>query len=339
MPSFLQAIEEGVDSFFQTPSDGRDASLLPSWLEPDEPQVLQPGLTSSVDDIVAAMGHWSDESDAGPATAPRARETPRGPEGVVYLGLNDNARESESRVLRGRRNATIVEAHGEDSEMQGKITSADGESVLDLSKDEDVVQYLRETGVGALRTDADGNPLETEEQAAARMAALQTFFLGEEGEDGTRSGGLPTDMRDEMAGFVRVLQQVEQGQTRMDRLVISGHSFGGSVFSDSSDNDMSFEQLGQLMQHFPEAQAGVEDLMLSACHTLEPEYGTDDGQQYKDIFPELRSVWGYNGFSPSFKQGSPRHIRDWERASRGNNPNAVRNAARGHGAARGKVFR
>lgn len=170
------------------------------------------------------------------------------------------------------------------------------------------------------------------------MAALETFFLGEKGEDGTRSGGIDTDMRDEMAGFVRVLQQVEQGQTRMDRLVLSGHSFGDSVWSGVSGNSLSFEQLGELMQHFPEAQGGVEDLMLSACHTLEEDYGTDDGQQYKDIFPELSTVWGYDGYSPNHKQGSPRHIRAWERASRGNNPNAVRRAARGQGAARGKVY-
>jgi hypothetical protein len=258
---------------------------------------------------------------------------------VVYLGLNDRARDTEARVFDGMENATVIQGQGADSEMQGKIMSTDGETALDLSNDEDVTRFLQETGVGALRTDADGNPLETEEQAAARLAGLQTFFVGEEGEDGERTGGLPTDMRDEMAGFVQTLQQVEQGETRMDRLVISGHSFGDSVFSDSTGNDMSFEQLGQLMQHFPEAQGGVEDLMLSACHTLEKKFGTDGGEQYQEIFPELSTAWAYNGFSPSFEQGSPRHIRNWERASRGDNPHAVTRAARRQGgAARGKVY-
>jgi hypothetical protein len=346
MPGFLDRIQEFAGSILGT-GDEQDtqSSWLPSLFQSEEPAVLQPGLGASAAAIASAMGHWAEDGApqadpaVGPATAPRARETPGGPEGVVYLGLNDRARGTESKVFNGMENATVIEGHGADSEMQGKIMSTDGKTALDLSKDEDVNRYLRESGVGALRTDADGKPLETEEQAAARLASLQTFFVGEQGEDGTRTGGLPTDMRDEMAGFVKTLQSVEQGETRMDRLVISGHSFGDSVFSDTTGNDMSFKQLGALMQHFPQAQGGVEDLMLSACHTLEKQYGTDDGQQYKDIFPELNTTWAYNGFSPSFEQGSSGHIRNWERASRGDDPNAVRQAARRQGSnATAKVY-
>jgi hypothetical protein len=346
MPGFLDRIQGFAESVLGT-GDAQDASSswLPSLFQSEEPAVMQSGLGASAAAIAAAVGHFAEDGaaqaapDVGPATAPRARETPGGPEGVVYLGLNDRARGTESKVFNGMENATVIEGHGADSEMQGKIMSADGKTALDLSNDEDVTRFLRESGVGALRTDADGKPLETDEQAAARLASLQTFFVGEVGEDGARTGGLPTDMRDEMAGFVQTLQSVEQGETRMDRLVISGHSFGNSVFSDSTGNDMSFEQLGDLMKHFPEAQGGVEDLMLSACHTLEKGYGTDGGEQYKEIFPELNTAWAYNGFSPSFEQGSSSHIRNWERASRGDNPNAVRQAAQRQGSnATAKIY-
>jgi hypothetical protein len=281
------------------------------------------------------------EEEIGPATAPRARETPGGPEGVVYLGLNDESRDTEAKTFNGVRNAHVVPGHGPDSEMQGKMMSTDGETALDLASEGDLTRFLRETGVAAMRTDADGNALETKEQAADRLAALQSLFLGQVGEDGERTGGLPEDVRDEMAGLVQTLQRVEQGEMRMDRMVISGHSFGDSVWSGVSGNDVSFAQFGELMAQFPQAQSGVEDLMLSACHTLENGDVVDnrDGQQYRDIFPELDSVWGYNGYSPNYEQGSPRHIRNWLRASAGNDPNAVRRAARAQGgAATGKVF-
>ncbi len=350
MPGFLDRIQEFGGSLLgaEGAQDTR-SSWLPSWMpslfQSDEPAAAQSGVGASAAAIAAAVGHYAEDGPAqaptfGPATAPRARETPGGPEGVVYLGLNDRARSTESKVFNGMENATVIEGHGADSEMQGKIMSTDGKTALDLSNDKDVSRFLQESGVGALRTDADGKPLETEEQAAARLASLQTFFVGEVGEDGERTGGLPTDMRDEMAGFVKTLQSVEQGETRMDRLVISGHSYGDSVFSDTTGNDMSFQQLGQLMQHFPEARGGVEDLMLSACHTLEKQYGTAGGEQYQEIFPELNTTWAYNGFSPSFEQGSSNHIRNWERASRGDDPNAVRQAAQRQGSnATAKIYK
>jgi hypothetical protein len=169
---------------------------LPSLFQSEEPAVLQPGLGASAAASAAALGHWAEDGAAqaapavGPATAPRARETPGGPEGVVYLGLNDRTRGTESKVFDGMENATVIEGHGADSEMQGKIMSTDGKTALDLSRDEDVTRFLRESGVGALRTDADGKPLETDEKAAARLAWLETFFVGEVGEDGARTGGL-----------------------------------------------------------------------------------------------------------------------------------------------------
>jgi hypothetical protein len=332
---------------FDSASSGAGATLLGAGAGAAAGAALSgfgmiPGLGPIADLVASVMGHWGDQTELYPTTAPRARQTPGGREGVVYLGLNDESREGEAKTFEKMKHATVVEGNGPESEMQGKRMSKDGKTVLDLSKDEDVTRFLRESGVAALRTDADGNPLETPEQAQQRLQAMQEFFVGKEDENGVRRGGLPGDVRDEMAGFVNVLQSVEQGETRMDRLVISGHSFGDSVFSGVSDNNVEFSQFQTLMEQFPQARGGVEDLMLSACHTLEKYDGVDrrDGAQYKNIFPELSTVWGYNGFSPTYEQGSPRHIRAWEQASASNNPQDVRNAARGvGGAATGKTFR
>ena len=68
--------------------------------------------------------------------------------------------------------------------------------------------------------------------------------------------------------------------------------------------------------------------MLSACHTLEKSAGTNGGEQYKKIFPKLETAWGYNGFSPSYKQGSGTHVKNFLDASAGSDPAKVAEAAK-----------
>jgi hypothetical protein len=276
------------------------------------------------------------EPTPSPAPVPEPAPEPErggkgGKESVVYLGINAASREHESKVFKGMDNATVLKGSGTDEKMDGKTMSSDGKTVLDLSKEEDLTRYLGEVGVGNVRTDRNGQATETDEDAAARMAAMQNLFLGQKGEDGTRSGGLPEGIRDEMAQFVQVLQGVETGERTMDRLVMSGHSTGEWVYGEQDGNPgVTFEQMGQLMGQFPKAQAGVEDFMLSACHTLEkqPQLDNRDGAQYQDIFPNVESVWGYNGFSPSWKQGSAQHVASWLKASQTDDLDLMKKSAK-----------
>lgn len=270
------------------------------------------------------MSHWAED------------DRPKGhPETVVYLGINDSSREKEKEAFKDNPNATIVTGAGTDKSMQGKVMAADGKTKLDLGNEGDLQRYLSETGISGVRKDKDGKPMETPEEAEARMASLTNLFLGEKNKDGAREGGLNAGVRDEMAGFLKVLQNVEQGDGHMDRLVMSGHSTGDWVYSEAPDNPgVTFEQMKTLMGQFPKAQGGVQDLMLSACHTLEKsQWGdTRDGKQYKDIFPNLETAWGYNGVSPNWQQGSVQHIRNWLKASDGDDPAAVAAAAKKSGA-------
>lgn len=257
-------------------------------------------------------------------------------ESVVYLGINDASRETEKKVFNGMSNATVITGSGTDKAMQGKAYSKtpgpDGQPVvLDLSKEADLEQYLTESGVGNQRKGADGNASETEEDAKARMESMKDLFLGAKGEDGTRQGGISAGARDEMVQFVDVLQKVEAGEMTMDRLVMSGHSTGDWVYSEAEGNPgVTFEQMKTLMDLYPKAQGGVQDFMLSACHTLEKsQWGdTRKGEQYKEMFPELQSVWGYNGTSPSWKQNSSGHIRAWMDATEGNDLEKIKSTAR-----------
>jgi hypothetical protein len=255
-------------------------------------------------------------------------------ESVVYLGMNDASREKEKAAFAGMQDATVITGSGTNQEMQGKLMSTDGKTVLDLSNEADMERFLHETGVDSQRTDKDGKATETPEQAKARMAALEDLFMGQRDEHGQRSGGINEGARDEMGQFLQVLQKVEHGDMTMDRLVMSGHSTGNWVYSEADGNPgVTFEQMGSLMGQFPQAQAGVHDLMLSACHTLEnSQWGdTRDGKQYTDMFPELQSVWGYNGTSPSYKQGSTQHIKNWLAASDGDHPDRVVQMAKATG--------
>jgi hypothetical protein len=322
--SWLGSIFGGVGDFFDgLLSRWRTPSSAPSGLE--APGVDPPPAPATPEPAPVL-------SESTPATSPAAPPARRN-ESVVYLGINPMAREHERAAFANQDNATIITGSGTDTAMDGKVMSRDGQP-LDLSNEDDFRRYMREVGVGSPRTDAGGNPTETPEQAAARMAQMEDLFLGRRNEDGVREGGISPGARDEMAQFVEVLQRVEAGEMSMERVVMSGHSTGDWVYGEAEgDPGVTFQQMAELMSLYPTAQAGVEDFMLSACHTLE-DYrragGGDhrDGKQYQQIFPNLTNVWGYDGFSPNYKQGSTRHIERWLTASEGDNPQTVPEAAR-----------
>jgi hypothetical protein len=258
-------------------------------------------------------------------------------ESVVYLGLNRESRKQEAEVFKNKKNATILTGSGDDETMQGKVPSQDPtKGPIDLRQPEGVIQFLTETGVGNIRQDAKGESIETEKEAQARIQHLAKIFVGYTDDQGQQHPGLDVNMRDEMAGLVQTLQNVQQGKQTMDRLVISGHSTGSRVFG--PDGGVSFQQFGSLMSEFPKAQGGVQDLMLSACHTLEKQANTQGGEQYKQMLPNVQSVWGYNGKSPRLDQGSPAHMRDWLGASQGNNPEKLKAAAKKHSGQSAKVL-
>src|SRR5690606_33710456 len=155
---------------------------------------------------------------------------------------------------------------------------------------------------------------------AGRRQALRDFL------ESTGSRGM-----DEMAQLATVLYEAEVGKRLIKRMVLSGHSGGTSVWGDDNGY-IGFDHLTQIKSFFPMAMGQVEDLMLSACNT-----GFQDNiPQYLSIFPNLRSIWAYVGYSPSAATGSTRHIREWERSTRGSAKHSALDAGRqrvgaGHG--------
>lgn len=123
--------------------------------------------------------------------------------------------------------------------------------------------------------------------------------------------------RDQMADMMEMFHGAEEGKYRLERLVLSGHHSGGTLWRGRPPDIFQTEailslrkDLTNLVKIFPEARAQVEDVMFSACNT--------EGQikLCQELFPKLRSVWAYSGASPSIAQGSDRHITKWEKKTR-----------------------
>jgi hypothetical protein len=129
--------------------------------------------------------------------------------------------------------------------------------------------------------------------------------------------------RDELAQLSRVLREAERGQRVIERMILSGHSLGSSVWGDGNGS-VSFTTLGKLMALFPTAAGQVQDLMLAACHTGGPA----KLDTYRGMFPNLKTLWAYDGSAPGSASGAVPHILRWERGTRGNATTLDRDAAR-----------
>lgn len=125
--------------------------------------------------------------------------------------------------------------------------------------------------------------------------------------------------RDTLGELMRWMNQAEQGQISLDRLVLSGHSNGFQFWGDSARRNapqhpgtlILERDLGNVTSVFPGAAGQVRSIMFSACETVGAV------ETVVRLFPNLDSVWAYAGFSPDIGQGSTAHIQTWARATEG----------------------
>lgn len=130
--------------------------------------------------------------------------------------------------------------------------------------------------------------------------------------------------RDELAQLVRVLSEAQRGQRVIDRLVLSGHSVGSGVWGDGNGS-LSFETLSKVLMLFPNAASQVQDLLLAACYTG----GEVKMDNYRALFPNVKTIWAYDGSSPGSVSGAVPHILRWERGTRGTRTDLNRKVAEG----------
>jgi len=131
--------------------------------------------------------------------------------------------------------------------------------------------------------------------------------------------------REQMGAMMKMFRGSELGQYRLERLVMSGHSNGVTLWGDEEGEHrpggfIYNRDFTNLAKAFPGGARQVKHIMFSACWTA----GTVE--ILKDLFVNLETVWSYAGFSPSIKQGSARHIAKWEERTRGERQPRVKDA-------------
>ncbi|MBM7117890.1 hypothetical protein [Archangium primigenium] len=124
------------------------------------------------------------------------------------------------------------------------------------------------------------------------------------------------DARDELAQLAQVWARAEKGGVVPSRLVLSGHSGGFSLWGEApgfTNGALTRGSLAQLAAAMPRAAAGVEDLCIAACYNG----GETSVDAWRALFPQVRTVWAYDGSAPGTFSGATAHLARWEKATRG----------------------
>jgi hypothetical protein len=204
--------------------------------------------------------------------------------GVLYVGMNTSSRAIEAAAL----GAEVTRVHGR---AGATIDTVFGR--FDLARDDDAERFARALaehhGLGAKRADA----------IACALV-------------GIRAGD--ADARDEIARIAIAWADPESGtSTAPSRIVLSGHSTGNEMWGDESGM-FSIDALRALAKAMPRAAAHVEHIHFAACFSAAQ---VRRAHEWREAFPNLRSMFGYDGYSPNAPLA---HLRAWEHATRAGSP-------------------
>lgn len=125
-------------------------------------------------------------------------------------------------------------------------------------------------------------------------------------------------LREQLADIMRWFNKAENGEIILDRLVLSGHSNGVELWGESERGATSQpgtmvidRDLRAIAEVFPKAADQIEDIMFSACFSINAV------ELVIKVFPNLKTAWSYTSFSPSIKQGSAEHVAGFAKATEG----------------------
>ena len=262
------------------------------------PTSIYDALRASPTTRAVLLGAGGLASLAGTVTTAHAAETQvgvaqQGPKSIIYVGMNAEATH-EVENLRGRvgqAGVTFIQP----SKVQGQVTHAG--KTYDINTAEGRVGFGRALGMPQDKAEALAKILENTDENA----------------------------RDEAAQLARVFREADRGVRTLERIVLSGHSVGSGVWGDGNGY-LHLTTIGELALLFPHAAGQVQDLMMAACYSG----GESKMETYTAIFPNLRSVWAYDGSAPGAVSGAVPHITRWEKGTRGNSGDLLsRNVATG----------
>lgn len=213
---------------------------------------------------------------------------------IVYLGMNEGA------------------AH-EVSSLRAALGSSAAVTFLSASSKADVVRL---GNVEYDLTTPAGRDGYVQKLGLSGDRAVALAKILEEGGD---------NARDELAQLARTFVEAESGHRFIERIVLSGHSVGYGVWGDGNGT-VTLGDLAKLTTLFPRAAAQVQDLLMAACYSG----GEDAMDKYRAMFPNLKTIWAYDGSAPGSASGAVPHITRWERGTRGPSTDNLRRESATH---------
>lgn len=237
------------------------------------------GVLMGAGGLASVFGGLAAPAVAAPVAVPAPQET--APiKNIVYVGMNEGA-SHEVRELRKR-------------------VGAEGVSFVQPGAEQDVITH-------------NGVRYDLKERSEIESFVSSLGISGDRATELVDRMVSQTDKgRDELAQLVILLNQAENGERSIERLVFSGHSVGAGVWGDNNGS-LKWGKLRGVMEVFPKAARQVEDVLLAACYSG----GHRSMDTYRSLFPNLKTVWAYDGSAPGSHSGAVPHILRWERGTRG----------------------
>lgn len=213
--------------------------------------------------------------------------------GIVFVGMNETGRHEVDGILRGMPDGHVTHVRPSPRPDVVKL----GGVTYDLTTDPGRAGFVAKLALQGDRADALAKILQSAEDNA----------------------------RDEIAQLAIVLAQADRGERFIERIVFSGHSTGYSVWGDGNGS-LKIQDVAKLATVFPRAAGQVQDLILGACYTG----GETNMDTYRAIFPNVKTIWAYDGAAPGAYSGAVPHFVRWENSTRGASTDRVsRDLARG----------
>ncbi|QRK04901.1 hypothetical protein JQX13_32400 [Archangium violaceum] len=216
---------------------------------------------------------------------------PRRNDDTLVLGMNPHTRAEADAIQKSNPTARVTTIQDTLQNDQVRAPRPDGGiQVYDLRMDAGIQAFVATLGL----------PLAQSQQVAAAIA----------------SGG--EDARDELAQLAQVWARAEKGGVIPSRLVLSGHSAGFSLWGENEEGsfkngNIERDSIARLVAAMPAAAARVEDLCIAACYNG----GEATMNEWRALFPNLKTMWAYNGSAPGSFTGATVHLARWEVATRG----------------------
>ena len=214
-------------------------------------------------------------------------------QGVIHLGMREESSKEADALAKGNKKAQGGVHRIEGYKSEGEITY-NGKK-LDLKTREGLTQFQ-----DALTSGPDKMP---KDQAKKFVDFLATQ---------------KNESRDELAQLGLKFHQTGEGKLPVNRLVISGHGFDGEI-SGEGEGSFKLTDVESLAKVFPKGAAKIEHVAVSACFCASKEHF----ETLRNTFPNLKSAFAYNAYSPKAEKEAPKHLKKWESLTDGNDPSQV----------------